>query len=243
MTADLRKLWQEAFDEPDDFTDLFFTKGFSPDRCHCVLENGVPVSALYWFDCYLEGRKLAYIYGVATLKSHRSKGLAGRLLQQTHEILRLQGYAGAILVPAGEPLFNFYKKFGYEVATTTNRFTCEAGDIPVSIDKLSPEEYVRLCPAFLPEGSIIQGNDALSFLAGYCNFYAGEDFLLVCSISPEGLQGQELLGNPQAAPGILRALNCATGRFRTPGEGRPFAMWLPFQKDCPKPAWFGLALD
>lgn len=243
MTADLRKLWQEAFGDPDDFTDLFFTKGFSPDRCHCIWDNGAPVSALYWFDCALNGHKLAYIYGVATRKSYQGKGLAGKLMQQTHEILKNRGYAGAILVPAGASLFDYYRKFGYETATTVTRIACAPADTPVAMRKISPEEYVRLCPAFLPEGSVMQGRDALTFLAGYCDFYAGEDFLLICSLTPEGLRGQELLGNTQAAPGILRALNCPEGRFRTPGADRPFAMWLPLQANCPKPAWFALALD
>ena len=241
--AALRHLWQEAFDEPDDFTDLFFSVGFSPDRCHCVWDNGVPVSALYWFDCYLGGQKLAYIYGVATLKTHQGKGFAGKLLQETHNILQAQGYAGTILVPANQSLFDFYQKFGYHTATFATKLTCDAADTPVAIRKISPEEYVRLRPAFLPEGSVMQGSDAFAFLQGYCAFYAGADFLLVCSFSPEGLRGQELLGNAQAAPGILRALNCAEGSFRTPGEGREFAMWLPLQASCPKPAWFALALD
>ena len=243
MTADLRNLWQEAFHESDDFTNLFFETGFSPRRHHRIEENGVPVSALYWFDCHLHGKKLAYIYGVATLKSHHGKGLAGKLMEQTHEILRSQGYAGAILVPAGPALFDYYKRFGYETATFTTRLTCDAGDTPVAMRKISPEEYLRLSPAYLPEGSVMQGNDALTFLNGYCDFYAGEDFLLICSISPEGFRGQELLGNTQAASGILRALNCEAGRFRTIGADRPFAMWLPFREDCPKPSWFALALD
>lgn len=239
----LRQLWQEAFDEPDDFTDLFFTKGYSPERCHCIKENGVPVSSLYWFDCHLNGQKMAYIYGVATLNTHQGKGLAGKLMAQTHEILQKQGYAGVILVPAGQSLFDFYRRFGYETATFSTKLTCDAGNIPVALRKISPEEYTRLSPKFLPEGSVTQGKVALAFLAGYCDFYAGEDFLLICSISPEGFRGQELLGNTQAAPGILRALNCATGCFRTPGKDRPFAMWLPLQEDCPKPSWFALALD
>ena len=241
--AALRYLWQEAFDEPEDFTDLFFSVGFSPDRYHCVWDNGVPVSALYWFDCYLGEQKLAYIYGVATRKTHQGKGFAGKLLQEAHNILRAQGYAGTILVPASQSLFDFYQKFGYHTATFTTKRTCDAADIPVAIRKISPEEYVRLRPAFLPEGSVMPGGDVVAFLQGYCDFYAGADFLLVCSHSPEGLRGQELLGNAQAAPGILRALNCAEGSFRTPGEGREFAMWLPLQASCPKPAWFALALD
>lgn len=239
----LRCLWQEAFNEPQDFTDLFFSVGYSPQRCHYIPENGVPVSALYWFDCELSGHKLAYIYGVATLKSHRGKGLAGRLLNETHEILRQQGYAGAILVPSGAALFDFYRQFGYETATTVSRFTCEPGDAPIALREITPEEYIRLRSVYLPEDGVVQEGQAMVFLAAYCRFYAGEDFLLVCENTPDGLWAQEFLGNTRAAPGILKTLGFAKGRFRTPGTQADFAMWLPFREDCPMPGWFGLALD
>lgn len=243
MTADLRTLWQEAFGDPDVFIDLFFSAGYSPKRCHYIEEDGAPVSALYWFDCVLNGRKFAYIYGVATLKSHRGKGLAGRLLNETHEILRQQGYAGAILVPSGASLFDFYRQFGYKTATTATEFSCESTNTPPAMREVSPEEYARLRSAFLPKGGLELGKDYLAFLASYCKFYAGQDFALICEILPDGLWSQELLGNTQAAPGILRALGRPKGRFRIPGEGREFAMCLPLQANCPKPSWFGPALD
>jgi len=57
------------------------------------------------------------------------------------------------------------------------------------------------------------------------------------------LVAQELLGNVNAAPGILRAFNIPHGRFRIPGTGRAFAMFLPLRPQCPVPAYLGLALD
>lgn len=243
MIADLKILWQEAFDDPDDFIDLFFSKIYTPDRCHCIQENGGPVSALYWFDCDLKGRKLAYVYAVATLKSHRGQGLAQKLIHETHEILRQQGYAGVILVPAGEKLFGFYKNLGYEAATTCSWLTCQAGDSPRQIQKISPVEYARLLPAFLPEGGVVPGEGMLRFLDGYCQFYAGADFLMICEETKNGFKAQEFLGNTQAAPGILKALGFAEGRFHAPGKDRDFAMWLPLEADCPKPGWFGPALN
>lgn len=247
MTAEnipaLRALWQEAFQESDAFTDLFFSKGYSPNRCHHIDENGIPVSALYWFDCRLEGHKLAYIYAVATLKSHRGKGLGGQLLRETHEILRSRGYAGTILVPAGKDLFDFYGRFGYRLATTVARFSCKPGDVHAATREITPEEYVKLRSGFLPDGGVVQDGQAIAFLQGYCRFYAGTDFLLIGEALPGELRAQELLGNTRAAPGILKALGFARGRFRVPGEDDNFAMWLPLQANCPKPAWFGLALD
>lgn len=239
----LCRLWQEAFGDPEDFIDLFFTAGYSPERCHFLTEDGVPVSALYWFDCTVNSRRFAYIYGVATLKSHRGKGLAGKLLQQAREILRSRDYAGAVLVPHGPSLFDFYRRSGFETATTATEFSCKAGDTPVGIREVSPEEYARLQADLLPTDGVELGKEHLAFLASYCKFYAGSDFLLICENTPEGLWAQELLGNTQAAPGILRAFGLACGRFRCPGKGRDFAMWLPLQENCPKPGWFGPALD
>ena len=53
----------------------------------------------------------------------------------------------------------------------------------------------------------------------------------------------ELLGNREAAPGILKTLGCIRGKFRTPGEEMPFAMFLPLKEDAPVPSYLGHAFD
>ena len=72
----LRALWQEAFGDSDEYLDIFFGTAFSPNRCRCVAIEGKVVAALYWLDCACRGRKLAYIYAVATAKTHRGQGIA-----------------------------------------------------------------------------------------------------------------------------------------------------------------------
>lgn len=243
MIADLRKLWQEAFGDSDDTLDAFFSIAFSPNRYHCILENGIPVSALYWFDCSLGGDKLAYIYAVATLQSHRGRGLAHRLMEETHAILKSKGYAGAILVPGTEALFSFYEKLGYHTTTTVTEFSCASGETAAKIAPISHREYARLRKHYLPAGSVVQEGETLRFLETQGQFYKGDDFLLAGGVAEDTFLAQELLGNAQAAPAILRALHIPKGRFRTPGEGRPFAMYLPLREDSSKPAYFGLALD
>ena len=239
----LKALWQEAFGDPDTFLDAFFSTGFSPDRFHCILEGDQPVSALYWFDCQLEGHRLAYIYGVATLKSHRGRGLARQLMAETHKILRSRGYSGVVLVPEKAYLFNFYRKLGYQTACAVTEFSCSWGDRPVLLQEIDADAYARLRRSRLPESSVVQEGENLAFLQTYARFYAGEDFLLVGEKEAGKLLCQELLGNSQAAPGILRALDIPEGRFRTPGKGRDLAMFLPLTENCPVPAYFGLALD
>ena len=171
MTAELRRLWQEAFGDSEETLDKFAATGFSNDRFHCILENEKPVSALYWFDCELDGQKLAYIYAVATLQSHRGQGLAKRLMAETHAILKKRGYLGAILVPGKADLFAFYEKLGYRTATQVDEFSAVATQSPVFIQEISPAEYTALRQNYLPEGGVLQAQDAISYLATYARLY------------------------------------------------------------------------
>ena len=103
--AGLRELWKEAFGDSDAFLDGFFATGFSPTRCRVLDWNGRCAAALYWFDCSIEGKKLAYIYAVATLEDFRGKGFCRQLMEKTHRDLQASGYAGCVLVPGSRALF------------------------------------------------------------------------------------------------------------------------------------------
>ena len=243
MIADLKKLWQQAFGDSDAVLEAFFATGFSEDRCHYIQENGVLVSALSWFDCELKGEKLAYLYAVATDEKCRGRGLARRLMEETHEILEEKGYAGAILVPGSEELFAMYEKLGYRTVTAVREFSAEQGSGSVSVNRIGAAEFARLRRQYLPAGGVAQEGAILDYLQTYCRFYAGEDFLLAAAEKDGVLQAQELLGNADTAPGILRALDIPQGTFRAPGNGRDFAMYLPLTENCPVPTYFGLALD
>lgn len=243
MIADLQALWQEAFGDSQETLDKFFATGFSPDRYHCICQDGRPVCALYRLDCEVNGKSFAYLYAMATLKSHRGKGLARRLLGETHEILKNQGYAGAILVPGEPSLYGFYEKTGYRTVTTVREFSCVAAAEPVALQEVVAAEYARLRKMMLPPGGVVQEGETLSYLATYAKLYKGEDFLLSATKEGENLLVHEMLGNANCCGNILCALACKTGRFRTPGTGRKFAMYLPFTADCPQPTYFGLALD
>ena len=80
----------------------------------------------------------------------------------------------------------------------------------------------------------------LTFLAGQAKLFRGEDFLLAAETKP--FRGIELLGNTDAAPGILRALGEKEGVFSTIGSETPFAMYHALQPG-PEPTYFGLAFD
>ena len=239
----LRKLWQEVFGDTDVFLDSFFQTGFSPDRCLCIFSGNRIAAALYWLDCETRGQKQAYIYAVATHPDFRNQGLCRHLMSRTHDLLALRGYASALLVPQTESLRAMYKKMGYRNAGAIGEFSCQAGEPAAVLRSVGPEEFARLRRKMLPEGSVLQEGHSLSFLAAQAQFYAGKDFLLTGYAADDVFHGFELLGNRDAAPGIVRSLGCSRGSFRTPEGEESFAMFLPLREDAYCPLYFGFAFD
>ena len=136
-----------------------------------------------------------------------------------------------------------YEKMGYRAATTVSKIAVQQGSVPARLTQINGAEFAKLRKQLLPTGGVVQEGAALLYLQTYCKFYKGADFLLVASEENGALRGQELLGNTDAAPGILRTLGYETGTFRTLGNDRNFAMFLPLTANCPTPGYFALALD
>ncbi len=233
---ELRQLWKEAFGDTDAFLDCFFNTAFSSRRCLCATVGCEIAAAAYWFSC----GQYAYIYAVATGEKHRGKGLCHALMARIHQLLTEQGYAGCMVVPGEESLRQFYGGMGYENFGGITELQCQAG-VPLPIRKISTEEYARLRRQYLPHGGVVQEGENLAFLACMAQFYTGEDFLLAATGEGTMLRGIELLGNYNAAPGILGSLGAVHGNFRIPGH-TSFAMYKPL---CSKnsPEYFGFAFD
>lgn len=239
----LISLWKEAFGEYDGFWELFLETAFLSDHCRCITEKGQPIAGLYWFDCSCENDKIAYVYAVVTDSRHRGKGLCRKLMEDVHSLLRKQGYASVMLVPADEGLREMYRKLGYEDCTSIGEISCTAGEAAAEIRSITAEEYAALRRNFLPKNGVLQEGLNLTFLAAQAQLFAGEDCLLAAYLENEVLHGMELLGNPEAAPGILRALGCKTGKFQVPGGEKPFAMIHKLTENAEKPTYFGFSFD
>lgn len=237
----LRKLWQEAFEDGDDFLDGFFSTGFSPIRCRCLWQNNTLAAALYWFDCQWAGKKVAYVYAVATLKDFQGKGLCRALMEDTHAHLHKEGYAGAVLVPGSEELFKLYGKLGYAPCCKKTELTMQANKPVTNCRQITVSEYHNLQKMFLPENAVFHGETALVFVATFCKFYAGEGFAFCAGKDEDTLYFQEFLGDISKVPGILTALKAEKGVLRIPG-GREFAMYHSLHGDSALPDYFDISM-
>lgn len=239
----LRKLWKQAFGDPESFIDLFFEKGFSPHRCRCAVLGDEIAAALFWFETGCEGQKLAYLYGVCTAPDHRGKGLCRDLMADTHRHLKVLGFQGALLVPQDESLRAMYERMGYRSCTAVSEFTAPGEDQGLTLRKVTPAEYASLRRKLLPKGGVLQEGENLDFLSAFAHFFAGHDFLAAVSMEGEKLYCHELLGDADAAYGLVHALGFREGHFRIPGDDKAFAQFLSLTGDCVVPSYFGFAFD
>ena len=241
MITELRRLWKEAFGDTDAFMDDFFRIAYKKSRCRFVRRDSKAVCALYWFDVYCDSRKLAYLYGVATLNDYRGQGIASYLIEKTCKELTEKGYSGVILVPGSKKLFDFYRKLGFFGCTTLTEVTCQAQGHTM-LRPLDREEYAALRRNMLPHRGVEQDGDFLELLHSQYGLFSGEDFLLCAAVNEDRAFIPEFLGDPHKLAGVVAALGVKTATVRMPGPGRTFSMYRPLDQ-TPPPLYFGLAMD
>ena len=233
----LWQLWKQAFGDSEEYLDLFFKAAYAPERS-LVLE-GIG-GAAYWLDCSLEDRRLAYVYGVAVREELKGQGIGTAMMKALQAHLERQEYDGILLVPGDERLRDYYQKLGYRTLSWQNRFTALAGS-PAEMVRVTAEEYAILRRQYLGQYGVVQEKENLALLSGMADFFRGDGFL--AALEPGEGNCPELLGDPQAAPGITAALGLESCDFRTPGKELPYAMGLSLKDKLPERLYFGFGFD
>lgn len=213
----LTALWMQAFGDTREFIAKFFRTGFGQERCLLAKEQGQLLAALYWFDCLWEGKKIAYLYAIATDENHRGKGVCRALMEHTHRHLADAGYAGTILVPANDGLVRMYAKMGYHPCCSM----VKSADVPAGAVEISPEEYMALRPAYLPEGAVQHTKAAYSYLETFAKFYRYPSGIFCGELSEGAAQVQEILPVKDV-------------------QSPTIAMYCNFKEDTAHPAYFAL---
>ena len=190
----LRSLWKQAFGDTDAFLDKFFSAGFAPERCRCVIDRGQVAAALYWFNCQCGGQPLAYIYAVATGKAFRGQGLCRRLMAHAEKDLKARGFACCVLTPGEPGLYAYYENLGYRTAFARRRTPFPGGK------SISLEEYMLRREKLLQEPHMIYDKTVLSYAASVygLTFYETDRGVAAASpcytaeVLPEDLEGERV---------------------------------------------------
>ena len=173
-------LWGEAFGDSEASVRFFFVS-FPDCRSYVAEEDGVIAAMVHALPQTLSPDiPAAYVYAVATRKSHRGKGLCRDLMAFAERDLRQKGFSCCVLIPGEPSLFRFYEKLGYEAVFTRNRAAFPGG-VPISAS-----EYAALREQLLTAPHMVYDLRTLEYAAKVygLTFYrtqtgiaaAGEDY-------------------------------------------------------------------
>ena len=234
----LKALWREVFGDGDDVINTFFTSAYAADRCCAVTENGQTVAAAYYLRCEAYGRPVAYIYAVAVATEHRGRGICRTLMGEMHRRLALDGYAGAVLVPATDGLFAMYEGLGYTDSILIDEKRVSAGRLASLLcERINADEYARLRRELLPSGGAVQENESIRYLSATVELYRTPNGI-ACVFTDGGVPvsaevlGEELTHEPEGCVAV-----------RCPGVGKRFALYKSLDGSSPAPTYFGIAFD
>lgn len=116
-------LFTTAFGDQPDFARLVFTEYAGVQNVFVAQRDGKPVSMASAIPVEYQGRKGAFVYGVATDPEYEGQGIATDLLGWMTELLRQRGVQFLTLIPQNgdDGLFDWYGRQGYRKAFALRR--------------------------------------------------------------------------------------------------------------------------
>jgi len=190
----LREIWKACFGDTDSYLDFYYEKGF-PRFKTVVDRDGETVTSMLtvvpaFYKAGGEVFDAAYLYAVATDPAFQGKGIASRLLLETHELLKKEGVRVSTLFPAEESLYRFYEKVGYRRGFSVEEVRQKKGERVSSGWEVSPldrETFVKESEAFLKTLPT-----AMAFASAALDYFAEEILKtggLFLSVRKDALQG------------------------------------------------------
>lgn len=113
-------LWKDTFSDSEAYVDLVLDNYFNPDLIAWHEEGGRLISALLGIPYEFKSSspsvpplKGLYLCGLATVPSHRGRGLMSRLIEEINEKATRVGFDFSFLIPASEELTFYYEHRNY----------------------------------------------------------------------------------------------------------------------------------
>ena len=113
----VKELWQLCFHDDERFVNLLFDNLYRDENTICFEKGGKVTTALQMLPYRISfgetSLDVSYISGAATRPEYRNRGLMGRLLKESFEIMRSRNIPLSALIPAESWLYDYYASKGY----------------------------------------------------------------------------------------------------------------------------------
>jgi len=181
----LRELWEEAFDDPEEFVDYYFDNVCNTNKILSAYADDKLIGMLHLnpYDVYVDGqiKKSYYVVGVSVALSMREQGNMKAMMKKALEDVAKEGVEFVFLMPALE---DYYNNLGFKKVYNTKTL-----DFTI----IEPEEFERdisdcyaslmLCTEHITDFAL----DSLEDVANIINEKLNEKHKVFCKRSGEYL--------------------------------------------------------
>ncbi|WP_041445321.1 GNAT family N-acetyltransferase [Syntrophobotulus glycolicus] len=148
-----KELWKLCFGDSERYIDFYFANRYKENETLLLLEDKEILSMLTMLPVKIitpdqQSLNSCMLYALATHPQYRNRGYGAQILEFAHQYLAKNGKDCAVLVPADEQLFDFYRHRGFREGfhireVWLDRFAdlLSEGASSCIIKSISPREY------------------------------------------------------------------------------------------------------
>ncbi len=147
-------LWNKTFKDSREMIENYLDN-MCKNNMVLITEEDKIIAMASILPVTMKDKKGRYVYAVATDEDYRGKGFAKAIMGEIDKIIKEREEHFAVLVPASDSLFEFYKNLGY----TQTVFAPPETKIQEGGDKIGPEEYFKIRDEILKDLDYIKWSE------------------------------------------------------------------------------------
>ena len=156
-------LWNKTFNDSREMIENYLDN-MCKNNMLLITEEDKVVAMASILPVTIKDKKGRYVYAVASDENCRGKGYGKAIMGEIDKIIKEKDEHFAVLVPASESLFDFYKKLGYKqtVFAPPETKSQEGGE------KIGYEEYFEIRDAILKEVDyVVWSEESLKYILSF----------------------------------------------------------------------------
>lgn len=191
----LKEIWLECYDDPENYVDFFFQNGFGKCKCICEETDGLILGVLYLFKCNIvpDGKPAYYWYAGGVRRDFRGRGIYRKIVSEAFRLAEEENRISLCFPAPG--LENFYKKKGmsddYLCDICHLQLSTGAKILPLKWETLSLDESIhifRKTENTFGKGSAVWQTDVMEYVIkenqfcnGFCDkiIFEGKEYYLL----------------------------------------------------------------
>lgn len=114
-----KEIWKRCFGDSDSFIDFYYENRYKAEDTVVLINRGQISAMLTLIPIRVvtpggQSHDAAMLYAIATHPDDQHRGFASQIINFSNQFLGQPYKKLSVLVPAEEPLFDFYRKLGYQ---------------------------------------------------------------------------------------------------------------------------------